>query len=112
MVKEVIIISTITIMLLVIAFGVSYILVSLDTTEVPKGSCNIAIGKHAGERWTDESLQFVFTLPSSILDGYGNPDGYYEYSTTMTPNEYDMVRAVVKRAHKNFLFYDIPNGDK
>ena len=73
--------------------------------EYPKGSCNIAFGEHAGYWWTDENFQFAITMP---YDEYT----YAEYSTTLSPVEYEVVICVVRRAAKNVEYRNIPEKGK
>jgi len=55
------------------------------------GSCNICLGAGAGIDITDESFQFAFTT------SWDSP----EYRTEMTPEEYEVVNKVIRRALEN-----------
>lgn len=55
------------------------------------GKCNICLGAGAGVDITDESYQFAF------VTSWDSP----EYRTEMTPEEYEIVSRVVKRALEN-----------
>ncbi|HEC65968.1 MAG TPA: hypothetical protein ENI23_11805 [bacterium] len=52
----------------------------------------ICIGNHAGKWIVDEDYQFCFTVSGNLIE---------EYRTTMTPEEFEVVNKVVRRAIKN-----------
>ncbi len=55
------------------------------------GKCNICLGAGAGMDITDKSYQFAFT------DSLDDP----EYRTEMTPEEYEIVNRIIRRALEN-----------
>lgn len=115
-------------LILAIGFGVLALVFSIMLLRfyriipLPEDSCNILLGVRAGEDITTESLQFRFTIPcleDTIIErsetGYAcktkkTVAGYEEYSATMTPNEYEIVVGVIRRASQNH--YRLPEIEK